>query len=226
MLKITKIEAITIPDLWFQAVYNILEAGKRYKISKGSFEGETRLEYDYFIGHIFRPFEEPLIPKIPSSYNIPDPVSEEYVVQYLEYLMTGKKEANEDYTYGDRLTNVTFKEGIRSQIDEAIRLYKNFGHKNNQIVLQVAKPSDMGLLDPPCLRHIDTKIKGNSLHFFVYFRSWDLWSGLPANLAAIQTLKNYMAEEIGVEDGEMIVESKGLHLYGYTEDLARKRCGR
>ena len=48
--------------------------------------------------------------------------------------------------------------------------------------------------------------------------------GLPANLAGIQNLKSYMAAEIGVEDGEMIVESKGLHLYGYAEDLAKLRC--
>ena len=50
------------------------------------------------------------------------------------------------------------------------------------------------------------------------------WGGLPANLAGIQNLKQYMAAEIGVEDGEMIVESKGLHLYGYAEELAKLRC--
>ena len=44
------------------------------------------------------------------------------------------------------------------------------------------------------------------------------------DLAAIQTLKEYMCAEIGVEDGEIIVESKGLHLYGYAEDLAKLRC--
>ena len=35
-----------------------------------------------------------------------------------------------------------------------------------------------------------------------------------------------MAVEIGVKDGEMVVESKGLHLYGYAEDLAKMRCMR
>ncbi|MBW2657769.1 MAG: thymidylate synthase, partial [Deltaproteobacteria bacterium] len=80
------------------------------------------------------------------------------------------------------------------------------------------------LLDPPCLRSIDTRIQNDSLHFFVYFRSWDLWNGFPANLAAIQNLKEYMAAELGINDGEMVVESKGLHLYGYAEDLAKLRC--
>ena len=88
----------------------------------------------------------------------------------------------------------------------------------------MAHPSDLTLVDPPCLRAIDTRIQNDSLIFFVYFRSWDLWNGFPANLAAIQNLKEYMAAELGVNDGEMVVESKGLHLYGYAEDLANLRC--
>lgn len=93
------------------------------------------------------------------------------------------------------------------------------------MVLQVANNDDGTLLDPPCLRSIDTRIQDGALHFpSVYFRSWDLWGGLPANLAGVQNLKEYMANEIGVKDGEMIVESKGLHLYGYAEDLAKMRC--
>lgn len=226
MIEISKITAIDIPDLWFQAIYNILSEGKRYVVHRGSFEGEHRLEFDYFIGHILKPYNEPLIPKIPPQFNIPDPVTEEYMYDYLEYFITDTKKENEAYTYGERLTNVNFSSGIKSQIDEAIRVYKQHGYENNQMVLQIAKLTDMELSDPPCLRHIDTKIRDNTLHFFVYFRSWDLWSGLPANLAAIQTLKKYMADEIGVKDGEMIVESKGLHIYGYAEQLARIRCGR
>ena len=111
-----------------------------------------------------------------------------------------------------------------NQIEWIINTYKKFGARNNQMVLQVAHPSDLTLADPPCLRSIDTRIQDDALHFFVYFRSWDLWGGMPANLAGIQNLKEYMASEIGVQDGKMIVESKGLHLYGYAEDLAKLRC--
>ena len=82
------------------------------------------------------------------------------------------------------------------------------------------------LKDPACLRAIDSRIQDGALHFVVYFRSWDIFSGLPANLAGIQILKEYMAGEIGVKDGEMIVESKGAHLYGYAERLAKLRCMR
>jgi thymidylate synthase len=260
-MKIHRIDARDLPDLWFQAVHDILDKGSRFIIDRGSYAGQTRLEYDYFIGHVKYPGTLPLIPDIPPSCGIPNPVEEAYIFggegynrSYVEYLMTGHKEPGESYTYGERLTRVPvsgdklrwWKEKNRDIIDERdvdgkvvfeengsvylnqiewiIDTYKRFGSRNNQMVLQVAHPSDVTLLDPPCLRSIDTRIQDETLHFMVYFRSWDLWGGMPANLAGIQNLKEYMAGEIGVKDGEMIVESKGLHLYGYAEELAKLRC--
>lgn len=108
-----------------------------------------------------------------------------------------------------------------NQIELLIWTYKNKGYRNNQMVLQVAHPSDMLLQDPPCLRHIDTRIQDGKLHFYPYFRSWDLWGGFPANLGAIQLLKEYITAELGIEDGEIIASSKGLHLYDYSFDLAK-----
>jgi len=260
-MKIHFIQARDLPDLWFQAVHDILDEGNKFIIDRGSYAGQTRLEYDYFCGHVKYPGSQPMIPDIPPACGIPNPVEEAYVYggegyerSYIEYLMTGQKEEGESYTYGERLTRAplsgnklawweednaeiidkreidgqaVFEEDGQiylNQIEWIIQTYKKHGQRNNQMVLQVAHPSDCTLLDPPCLRSIDTRIQDGSLHFFVYFRSWDLWGGLPANLAGIQNLKEYMAVEIGVQDGEMIVESKGLHLYGYAQDLAKLRC--
>jgi len=261
MLRIHKIEARDLPDLWFQAVYDILDHGNRFIIDRGSYAGQTRLEYDYFIGHVRHPGTQPILPDIPASCGIPNPVEDAYIYggegyerSYIEYLMSSHKEPGESYTYGERLTRVPltgdklvwwqdentdiidkrpvdgkiiFEENgnlYLNQIEWVVHTYKNYGIRNNQMVLQIAHPSDVTLLDPPCLRSIDTRIQDGFLHFIVYFRSWDLWGGLPANLAGIQNLKEYMAGEIGVRDGELIVESKGLHLYGYAEDLAKLRC--
>ena len=260
-MKIHTINARDLPDLWFQAVHDILEFGRRFTIDRGSYTGQTRLEYDYFTGFVRFPGTQPLIPDIPPSCGIPNPVEEGYIYggdgykrSYIEYLMTGHKEPGESYTYGERLTRapltgdklawwkannveiidrrevdgkIVFEEDGRlylNQIEWVIDTYKRFGERNNQMVLQIAHPTDMTLVDPPCLRHIDTRVQDGFLHFLVYFRSWDLWGGFPANLAGIQNLKQYMAEAIGVKDGQMIVESKGLHLYGYAEDLAKLRC--
>ena len=260
-MQIHKIEARDLPDLWFQAVHDILEHGRRFIIDRGSYAGQTRLEYDYFVGHVKYPGTQPFLPDIPASCGIPNPVEEDYIYggegyerSYIEYIMSGHKEPGESYTYGERLTRAPLRgdklnwwqdnhtdivdkrddhpsavfsdngELLINQIEWIIDTYKKFGHRNNQMVLQVAHPTDVTLVDPPCLRSIDTRIQDDCLHFFVYFRSWDLWGGLPANLAGIQNLKGYMASEIGVQDGEMVVESKGLHLYGYAEDLAKLRC--
>jgi len=222
------IEATTLDDAWHQAIFNLFEYGDRYLIHQGSYAGSERVEFDFVVIRIKAPGEEPRLPKIPEQLRIPPPVSEQYVVNYFnDYIIGGKKAAGEDYTYGERLMKAEKKDGtLFSQVDEAIKRYKSDGFGTNQIILQVGQPSDLLLDDPPCLRHIDTKIRNDTLHFFPYFRSWDLWGGFPANLAALQLLKEYMAAEIGINDGEIIAASKGLHIYKHVEELAKLRFGR
>jgi len=71
-MDIHKIHARDLPDLWFQAVYDILDHGKRFVIDRGSYAGQTRLEYDYFVGHVKFPGTQPLIPDIPPACGIPN----------------------------------------------------------------------------------------------------------------------------------------------------------
>ena len=62
-----------------------------------------------------------------------------------------------------------------------------------------------------------------ALHFIIYFRSWDAWNGFPANLAGLRLVQEYMADCIGVQAGEMIVSSKGAHIYNHAWDVAKIR---
>ena len=235
------IDATTISDAWFQCVDRILDVGFKYKIQQGSYVGQTRLEFDWITIFIKHPYAEPydlMLPEIPQHLNIPNPVASGFIEQYLPYLMTGEKQPGEDYTYGQRLTEFykgkscigTF-DGISqyavyyNQIKHFIELLKKTPN-TNQAVLQVAQPSDCLLNDPPCLRLIDMRIKDNLLIFYPYFRSWDLWGGMPANLAAIAVLQKYMADEIGVESGPICASSKGLHIYQYVEELAKLRTNK
>lgn len=227
-LKPVHITATDIPDAWFQAVYNILDHGFRYEIQQGSFVGQTRLEFDWASIFIRRPYAEPydaMLPKIPAHIGVPDPVEEGYVEQYLPYLMSGHKADGEQYTYGERISGLETDDGFLSQVQHFIELFKQ-SHRTNQAILQVGQPTDCRLEDPPCLRHVDMRIKEGVLIFYPYFRSWDLWGGFPANLAGLAVLQKYMADEIGVEAGPMLCASKGLHLYGYVEELAKLRTGR
>ncbi|NVM20655.1 MAG: thymidylate synthase [Desulfobacterales bacterium] len=240
-MNLVSIGARDLPDAWFQCVYEIVDKGHKYVIDYGSYAGQKRLEFDYVTVHIKYPGVRPLIPDIPASLGIPNPVAEGYVEEYLPYLMTPKKEPNEDYTYGERLAGWSYispaageggpttgkvERRVVNQIEEIIKMYKTKGYGTNQAAMTVSVPSDILLGDPPCLRHIDTRICHGKLHFVVYFRSWDLWNGFPANLGGLQLLKEYMAGEIGVEDGEMIAASKGLHLYDYVWELAQLRTMR
>ena len=113
-----------------------------------------------------------------------------------------------------------------NQIEEVIKMYKEKGSGTNQAVMEIGMPSDIKLIDPPCLRLIDTRLRYGKLHFILYFRSWDLWGGFPSNLGGLQLVKQYMAEEIGVDDGEIIAVSKGLHLYDYAWELAMLRTNK
>ena len=51
-MNIHSIVARDLPDLWFQAIHDILDEGSRFTIDRGSYAGQTRLEYDYFTGYV------------------------------------------------------------------------------------------------------------------------------------------------------------------------------
>ena len=209
-MKISVIDARDLCEAWFVCLSRTLEAGREYRIDRGSYKGQRRKELDLVVVQVRYPGTKPLIPDVPQG--VPPPSTMDYVESYLPYLMTSHKKQGEEYTYGQYL---------EKQIAEAIRIYKEDGFNTNQVYLDVGNEKSIFLSDPPCLRMIDTRVLDGRLNFIVYFRSWDLWAGFPSNLAAIQLLKEYMAGEIGVEDGELLAMSKGLHLYEYAWDLAR-----
>ena len=251
MSKIAFIEATSIPDAWFQALWTIMHQGRKYLITKGSYEGIHRVGMPITI-NIQQPGSRPLHPLMPEGSNIPPPTSEQDINDYLSYLMTGEKQENEHYIYG---------EDLHWLIEWVIKHYEEAGHGNNHCYMAVGRPEtvyfydrDIGyeesikIFNPKtgeiirqrhisnewnknpdnkpssqCLRGIDTWIDKNKLHFWVYFRSWDLWGGFPVNLGGIQLLKEYMAGEIGVEDGIMVVSCKDLHVYEHTWVVALMR---
>ncbi|MBI4919936.1 thymidylate synthase [Candidatus Azambacteria bacterium] len=198
------------------------------------------------------PGTRPLAPLMPEGSNIPAPTSEDDIVEYLNYLTTKERQLNEHYTYGEDLwwqiqwvirhfreagdgnnhcymsvgrpetvnfydTSVDYEETIivRDRVYGVILHQRHISNNWNKNPKD--KPSSQ------CLRGIDVWIDNGKLHFWVYFRSWDLWGGFPVNLGGIQLLKEYMASEIGVEDGGMIVSCKDLHVYEHTWAVALMR---
>ncbi|MBN1862551.1 MAG: thymidylate synthase [Dehalococcoidales bacterium] len=209
-MKISLIEARDLSEAWFLCLRKTLAEGRNYKIERGSYAGERRKELEFVVVQIKSPGNRPLTPDVPQG--VPPPSTMDYIESYLPYLMTAHRAEGEQYTYGQYL---------EPQISEVIRMYREDGHNTNQAFMAVGDAQSIFLSDPPCLRAVDTRILNERLNFVVYFRSWDLWAGFPSNLAALQLLKEYMASEIGVNDGEIMAVSKGLHLYEYSWELAK-----
>lgn len=248
------IEAKNLGDAWFQALYRIMTEGRRYLITKGSYEGIHRITMSTLINIEF-PGARPLYPIMPEGSGIPAPTSEEYINEYVKYIMDSKKEQNEHYTYGEDLS---------WQIPWVIEHYKKTGYGTAHCYMTVGRPETLYFYDrgikytenifvgdcekeeviltrhisnewnknqkietsSQCLRGIDTWIEEGKLNFWVYFRSWDLWGGFPGNLGGIQLMKEYMADQIGIDDGSMIVSCKDLHVYEHTEAVALMRIGK
>jgi len=206
-MKYISLTAFDIPDAWLQIVEKILEEGDEFKVGRGS---EITTTKKISLGlEITNPETRPLGHK-------DAPFTMKYVEQYaLEYLFIGDKHEGEEYTYGERLRHPI------DQIEKVIEKYKECP-EDRQNTMVIRRPEDLNTLDPPCLTVLDTEILNNKLHFLVYFRSWDAYGGFPANIAGLQLLKEYMAEEIGVEPGKTISFSKNIHLYERQFKLAEQ----
>ena len=230
-MKPINIDAKTISDAWFQLLYNVFDNSYKQVIQKGSFENEQfRLQYPGAAIYIDHP-DLDVVPCIPVAMGIPQPTTAEYIEEYfVKYIMDPTLAENETYKYASRIHEKFYLPKFATQLWVVMDMLKKTP-MTNQAVIEIAKPDDIvtcigndGKLDPPCLRLIDFKvIPPNVLTVTVYFRSWDLWAGLPTNLGGIELLKQHVADECGLENGPMYAYSAGLHIYGYQEKFARIR---
>lgn len=213
-MKPTFIEARDLSEAFFLCCREVLASGYEYVIDKGSFEGQRRKEFDFITLQVKQPSTRPLAPDVPLG--VPSPTNDAAIETYMSYLITPEKQKNELYTYG---------EDLAPQIPVVIERYRKDGPECNQLTMSVGSRDSMFLEHSQCLRVVDTRIRYGALHFMVYFRSWDLWAGFPVNLGGLQLLKEHIAKEIGVEDGELWALSKGLHLYEHCWEIARITTG-
>jgi thymidylate synthase len=216
-MELTKIIARDLPEAWFLLLKQTIEHGYSYIIDSGSFKGATRLENDIIALHIQYPGSRPFIPDVPIG--IPSPTTNDYVENdyFPNYIFQNNPKPGQTYTYAQY---------IEPQLKRVIETLKTKGFNTNQTYIRIGDDITDASSDPACLRGIDIRVREGKVHFIVYFRSWDLWAGLPSNLAGLQLLKEYVACELNVEDGEMFAFSKGLHLYGYSLELAKKVIGK
>lgn len=148
----------------------------------------------------------------------------------------------EAYT-GSYVGDKQFDQAGETQFQRVVRMLKETP-QTNQAIIEVGSPADLaicwgndGKLDPPCLRVIDFKaipiqesdspyIVHHMLTMSVYFRSWDLWGGMPTNLGGLELLKQHVAHECGLLNGPIYAYSAGAHVYGHHQDMVNLRTRR
>ena len=217
-MKHVKIKAFDCPDAWFQALMRIWKDGEDFEVGYGS---ETTLTKKLNLSiEIAHPENRPLV-------SDKAPCDMKYVQWYaLTYLWCGEKQ-DESYTYGSRL-----REPV-DQIEEAVERYVQ-ETRDRQVTLVVRLPNDIKKQigaqkhDPPCLSIIDTEVLDKKMHLTCYFRSWDAYAGLPANIAGLQLFNEAFVSEINsrgnlsLETGKLIFHSKNCHIYKRQNKLAKE----
>jgi thymidylate synthase len=217
-MKHVKITAFDCPDAWFQALNHIWNEGDVFRVGYGSETTATKkLNISIEISH---PENRPLVSdKAPCDFK--------YVQGYaLEYLWCGEKQ-DETYTYGSRLNYPI------NQIEEAVKRYVE-EQCDRQVTLVIRLPEDIKKYigtkrhEPPCLSLIDTEILNSKMHLTCYFRSWDAYAGLPANIAGLQLFNEAFVKEINsrgdlaLETGKLIFHSKNCHVYERQYKLVKE----
>jgi thymidylate synthase len=220
-MKHVKITAFDCPDAWFKALKSIWTEGDDFQVGYGSEETMTKkLNLTLEVNH---PENRPLV-------SDKAPCDMKYVQWYaLTYLWCGEGKQDETYTYGSRL-----REPV-DQVEEAINRYVN-EQRDRQITMVVRLPDDIKLFrpgtterhEPPCLSLIDTEILNGKMHLTCYFRSWDAYAGLPANIAGLQLFNEALVSEINergnlcLTTGKLIFHSKNCHIYKRQFNLAKE----
>lgn len=212
------IVARTIEQAWCDAMWCCIRNGYDYRITHGSYVGQIRRQLDHIVIRITEPWTRPLAPRLPEGSGIPPTTSDEKIERYfMEYIVSDEKEESEDYTYG---------QCISRQLPKVIQIInKSFGN-SNQATITIGEPNSINLENPPCLRVIDFKRVNDKLNMSVFFRSWDLYAGLPENLGGLQMLKEYLLINLDfpLKDGELICYSSGLHIYEQYFPIVNQLC--
>jgi thymidylate synthase len=218
-MRYAYIRAFDIPDAWYRTLEEIWRNGDEFRVGYGS-EITVTKKLNLSI-EIVNPESRPLVAE-------KAPCDMKYVNSYaLQYLWAGVKEEGETYTYGSRL---------REPVDQLELLINRYVEEPNdrQLTMVIRLPQDiLKTLDgmkhePPCLTVMDTELVDGKMHLTCYFRSWDAYAGLPANVAGIQIFNEALVGEINARagtdytTGKLIFHSKNCHIYSRLYDLVKE----
>ena len=208
-MKYINVRAFDCPDAWYKSLSEIWRNGDLFEVRYGS-ECSVTKKLNLSI-EILHPENRPLVAD-------KAPCDMKYVQWYaLKYLWSGAID-DETYTYGSRLRKPL------DQVEEMIRRYsEELNDRQVTLVIRMAEDIRKEVAskkhEPPCLSLIDTEVHEGRMHLTCYFRSWDAYAGLPANIAGIQLFNEALVSEINergklrLQTGKLVFHSKNCHVY-------------
>lgn len=190
---------------WKDTCRAVMESGKDYKIDRGSYVGQIRRQLPYLSLIIDHPENRPLSPVCEQ------PVTNDRAIEqyFADYLINPSVSKHEQYTYASR---------IAPHLETVAEMLKD-SQGTNQAVIEIARPEDIGLSDPPCLRCLGWNIINERLQLSSFWRSWDVHGALPVNLGGLQLLNEMIAEWIDAKSGRLVAYSSGAHIYEHVWHL-------
>ncbi len=218
-MNYSTIKAFDIPGAWYRTLEEIWKNGEDFAVGYGSEVTMTR-KLNLSI-RITNPESRPLVAE-------KAPCDMKYINSYaLQYLWAGAKEEGETYTYASRL---------REPVDQITQVIERYAEEpqDRQLTMVIRQPEDIqktleGMKhEPPCLTVMDTELLDGKMHLTCYFRSWDAYAGLPANVAGIQVFNEALVAELNAKagthytTGELIFHSKNCHIYSRLYELVKE----
>jgi len=218
-MNYSTIKAFDIPGAWYRTLEEIWKNGEDFAVGYGSEVTMTR-KLNLSI-RITNPESRPLVAE-------KAPCDMKYINSYaLQYLWAGVKEEGETYTYASRL---------REPVDQITQVIERYAEEpqDRQLTMVIRQPQDIqktleGMKhEPPCLTVMDTELLDGKMHLTCYFRSWDAYAGLPANVAGIQVFNEALVAELNARagtdysTGELVFHSKNCHIYSRLYDLVEQ----
>lgn len=201
-MKPSLIGAWDLNAAWWETCAAVKRFGKDYKITRGSYVGQQRRQLASLTVAILHPGNRPLAPICETPVTDNDAI-EKY---FAESLISSDIPDNAQYTYGSRISPHL------KIIAEMLRTTPG----TNQAVVEIARPEDIELPDPPCLRCLGWNIVEDTLQLSSFWRSWDIHGAMPVNLGGLQLLNEMMADWTGLKSGPLVAYSNGAHIYEHA----------
>ena len=203
MAKLVRVNSIS--QGWLTLVKKIITEGIEVNDERGS---KTREILD-----IITEIRDPLDCKPPEGYFW----TGEKLAKYSEQFLSDDK-MDFVYTYGNRLRK-HFK-GV-DQIRVAINRLQECKETRRAISITWDQVMDTQNDEVPCMILVDFKIRDGKLRTSALWRSHDIYGAWFANAVALSHLAQYVADEVGITVGPIIIHSISAHIYEVNFDEAR-----